>query len=137
MSQQSHTLFEFGEFRLNAEEQVLTRLGELVPLSPKVFQTLQLLVERHGHVVSKAEMMDTVWKDLFVEESNLTQNIYLLRRVLGADDNAGSFIETVPRRGYRFIAPVRTVEGEQVAVGIEDAICNSDSPPAGTTEASP
>ena len=119
MSHRSHKIFEFGEFRLDAGEQVLTRSGELVPLSPKVFQTLHLLVERHGHIVSKAEVMDTVWPDLFVEESNLTQNIYILRKVLGADKNVENFIETVPRRGYRFVAPVR-------AAGIEDRTSESE-----------
>src|SRR5688572_18908409 len=113
MSRTSNGLYEFGEFRLDATERVLWRGDSPVALSPKVFDTLALLVERHGQIVSKSEMMELIWSDSFVEESNLTQNIYTLRRVLGTDENGGNFIENVPRRGYRFSAAVRADRAEQ------------------------
>ncbi|MEZ5428140.1 MAG: winged helix-turn-helix domain-containing protein [Pyrinomonadaceae bacterium] len=104
MSKLIEDLYEFGEFRLDAREKTLWRGRELVSLAPKVFDTLFLLVQKQGNLVTKAELMDTIWEDSFVEESNLTQNIYLLRQILGKTEN---FIETVPRKGYRFAAPVR------------------------------
>src|SRR5262249_29091015 len=79
---------------------------------PKVFDTLLVLIERDGRVASKAELMEAIWADAFVEESNLSQNIYTLRRTLGVDEQGKQLIETVPRRGYRFAVPVRTVTGE-------------------------
>ena len=106
MSRAVNRFYEFGEFRLDSSEGVLRRGAEPVALPPKVFETLALLVERHGEIVSKAEMMNLLWADAFVEESNLTQNIYTLRRVLGTDESGKGFIENVPRRGYRFAAPV-------------------------------
>ena len=98
--------YEFGSFRLEAGERVLLRDGTPVPLAPKALQTLLILVERAGHVVPKDELIAAVWPDTFVQESNLTQYVFLLRRALGGDDE--SFIQTVPRRGYRFACPVIT-----------------------------
>ena len=99
-------LYEFGEFRLDARESVLARGEELIILPPKVFETLALLVKKQGGIVSKTEMLDTIWADSFVEESNLTQNIYTLRKVLGKDAGGKQIIETVARRGYRIAVPV-------------------------------
>lgn len=110
MSNGVNSLYKFGEFCLDAEERVLLRGGEPVALAPKVIDTLFLLVQRNGHIFSKREMMDALWADSFVEESNLTQNIYTLRRVLGTAENGKNFIENVPRRGYRFTASVRVIE---------------------------
>ncbi|HKP69296.1 MAG TPA: transcriptional regulator, partial [Pyrinomonadaceae bacterium] len=110
MNREANNLYVFGEFRLDPAEQVLRRGTQPVPLAPRVFETLRILVERHGHVVSKTELIDAVWADTFVEESNLTQNIYTLRRILRTDDNESNLIETVPRRGYRFAAVVTIVE---------------------------
>ena len=107
MSQFSNQLYEFGEFRLDAKERLLWRREEALILPPKVFDTLLLLLEKDGRVVSKSELMETVWAESFVEESNLSQNIYTLRRTLGVDEQGGQFIETVPRRGYRFAVPVK------------------------------
>ena len=76
-------------------------------MSPKVFETLLVLVENSGHVVGKDELYKQVWQDAFVEETNLTKNISILRKVLSEGDGERSFIETVPKRGYRFVAPVR------------------------------
>jgi len=100
-------IYEFGPFRLDAAEYVLLRDGQIIPLTPKVFETLLVLVENSGHVVNKNELYKQVWQDAFVEETNLTKNISILRKILGNGDAETSFIETVPKRGYRFVAPVR------------------------------
>jgi Tol biopolymer transport system component/DNA-binding winged helix-turn-helix (wHTH) protein len=99
--------YVFGEFRLDAEQRALFRRGELVALAPKSLETLLFLVERHGRIVEKRELLDAVWPDTFVEEANLPQNIFTLRKVLGDGEEGHSFIETVPKRGYRFVAPVQ------------------------------
>ncbi len=102
--------FEFGEFLLDAREKVLLRDGKPIPITPKAFQLLFLLVEKHGHLVEKNELMKSVWADSFVEEGNITFTIGLLRKLLEDNTKNPRFIETVPRRGYRFIADVRRVE---------------------------
>jgi Tol biopolymer transport system component/DNA-binding winged helix-turn-helix (wHTH) protein len=107
MSQQADHLYEFGPFRLDAEERLLARDGAAVPLTPKAFDLLRALVERHGHLVTKEELFQAVWPDSFVEESNLSSNIALIRKALGDGENGLKFIETVPKRGYRFVAEVR------------------------------
>ena len=112
MGQQGNRSFEFGRFRMNVAERVLLRDGEVVPLTPKVFDILLTLVENRGQVVSKEELMKRVWPDTFVEEGNLTQNISLLRKALGETPGGAQFIETVPRRGYRFVATISEKETE-------------------------
>src|SRR5262249_11572522 len=107
MSQSSTKLYEFGAFRLDAAERVLLRGDEVIVLPPKVFDTLWMLVKGEGRIVSKSELMEAIWADVAVEEGNLSQNIYRLRRTLGVDEQGRQFIETVPRRGYRFAVPVR------------------------------
>jgi DNA-binding winged helix-turn-helix (wHTH) protein/tetratricopeptide (TPR) repeat protein len=109
MHKQARCLYECGPFLLDPDNQVLTRNGEPVPLPPKAFETLLLLIEERGRLLEKERLLRTVWPDTFVEENNLTQYVSLLRKVLG--DNAGDqlYIETVPKRGYRFVAPVREV----------------------------
>jgi len=104
VSQQESQSYEFGRFRLKTAERVLLREGELVPLTPKVFDILVTLVEHGGQVVAKDDLMKRVWPNTFVEEGNLTQNISLLRKALGESPGGVQFIETVPRRGYRFVA---------------------------------
>lgn len=99
--------FEFGEFRLEAKEKVLLRDGKPVSITPKAFQLLLALVENHGRLVQKEELMQAVWADSFVEDGNLTFTIRVLRKALGDDTQKPRFIETVPRRGYRFIAEVK------------------------------
>jgi len=106
-------VYEFGIFRLDTAERVLLRSGRVVPLTPKVFDTLALLVQKSGHVVGKDELMNEVWPDSFVEESNLTQNIFMLRKVLGVSPDGRPFIETVSKRGYRFAATVRDVTDDK------------------------
>src|SRR6266446_4635658 len=97
-------LFQFGAFRLDAGERVLLRDGRLVPLPAKVLSTLLLLVRNNGHVVEKDVLMNEVWPDEVVEEGNLAQHIFMLRRALGEGAERHNYIETVPRRGYRFCA---------------------------------
>src|SRR6188474_3335822 len=104
MSQTDSHSYEFGRFRLKTAERILLREGELVPLTPKVFDILVTLVENRGHVVAKDDLMKRVWPSTYVEEGNLTQNISLLRKALGETAGGVQFIETVPRRGYRFVA---------------------------------
>jgi DNA-binding winged helix-turn-helix (wHTH) protein/TolB-like protein len=107
MGRPAAQFYEFGPFRLDATERVLFRDRAVVPLKPKVFDTLLVLVKCSGHVIEKDELMKTLWPDTVVEENNLNQNISVLRRALGDGEHAGQFIETVPRRGYRFVASVR------------------------------
>jgi Tol biopolymer transport system component/DNA-binding winged helix-turn-helix (wHTH) protein len=107
MSASPKRSYEFGSFRLDAAEYVLLRDGQIVPLTPKAFETLLVLVQNSGHVVDKGELYKQVWQDAFVEETNLTKNISILRKVLSEGDGDTTFIETVPKRGYRFVVPVR------------------------------
>jgi TolB-like protein/DNA-binding winged helix-turn-helix (wHTH) protein/Tfp pilus assembly protein PilF len=116
MSTRAQHLYEFGPYRLDTAEQLLLRDGEPVPLTPKAFETLVALVERNGHLVEKDELMKLVWSDAFVEESNVTNNVYALRKMLGPGENGRSYIETVPKRGYRFTAPVRELSAEALVV---------------------
>lgn len=109
MDQQTNDLYEFGPFRLAARERLLTRAGVNVSLTPKAFDLLLALVERHGRLVEKEELFQAVWPDTIVEESNLSSNIALIRKALGDGLNGERYIETVPKRGYRFVAEVREV----------------------------
>jgi DNA-binding winged helix-turn-helix (wHTH) protein len=97
-------LFEFGPFRLDAAEKVLLRENEVVPLTPKAFDLLVTLIENSGHVVAKDELMKRVWPDTFVEEANLSHHVFTLRKALDEDPGGAKYIETIPRRGYRFVA---------------------------------
>lgn len=106
MAEQTSNSYEFGRFRLKSEDRVLLRGDELVPLTPKAFDILLALLENDGRIVNKDDLMKRVWPNTFVEEGNLTQNVSLLRKALGESANGPQFIETVPRRGYRFVAPV-------------------------------
>ncbi|HYW69862.1 MAG TPA: winged helix-turn-helix domain-containing protein [Pyrinomonadaceae bacterium] len=112
--------YSFGDFRIDALERVLVRNGELVPLTAKVFDLLLLLVENHGHVVEKDRLMKEVWPDTFVEEGNLTQNISVLRKALGNSHNGNQYIQTIPRRGYRFVGKVRPEASDSEDLLIEE-----------------
>src|SRR5256714_9118761 len=117
MSEQPQ-IYEFGRFRLDRAERSLRRAGEPVPLTPKVFGILLALVETSGGVVEKDELMRQVWPDSFVEEGNLTQNISVLRKALGETTDGKPYIETVARRGYRFVASVHHAdEGQPMQAG--------------------
>jgi len=106
MSPSSPKIFEFGPFRLDASERVLLRDGRPVPLTLKAFDLLMLLVENNGHIVEKDVLMNRVWSGSFVEEGNLKVTISMLRKALEDNQDGNRFIETVPRRGYRFVAEV-------------------------------
>ena len=107
--------YEFGPFRVEPARQRLLCNGDPVALAPKAFETLLVLVERPGDVVEKDELMRRVWPDTIVEEANVTQNIFVLRKVLGDDKNGRRCIATVPGRGYRFVAELRSVR--QASIG--------------------
>ena len=109
--------YDFDGFRIDIEDRVLLREGEIVPLTQKAFDVLFLLIQRSNRLVTKEELMSEVWPDTFVEEGNLAQNIYTLRKVLGEYAQGEDYIRTVPRRGYRFVALVReTWEVEETPV---------------------
>jgi DNA-binding winged helix-turn-helix (wHTH) protein/TolB-like protein/Flp pilus assembly protein TadD len=103
-------LYEFDNFRIDVAERSLLRHGTPVQLTPKAFDTLLVLVMRSGHLVEKDELLKEVWPDTFVEEATLAQNISTLRKVLGQDGSGHQYIETVPKRGYRFISSVRVMQ---------------------------
>ena len=107
-------IYEFGEFRLIPSERILELNGETVSLPPKVFDTLILLVENHGHLIEKDEFLESVWGDTFVEEATLARTISRLRKALDKKDN-NKYIETVPKKGYRFIETVKIIDGPQTA----------------------
>jgi len=116
MSNVNRELYEFGTFRLDVAERLLSREGERVPLSEKAFDTLCVLVRRGNHLVSKDELLNEVWPDAIVEENNLDKNISLLRQVLGERTGEGKFIETVRGHGFRFVPDVRQVEEDEIDI---------------------
>jgi TolB-like protein/DNA-binding winged helix-turn-helix (wHTH) protein/Tfp pilus assembly protein PilF len=103
---------DFGPYRLDRTSRVLLRGNAVVPLTPKVLDTLAVLIDHRGEVVSKEELLKAIWPDTFVEEGNLAQNVSVLRKALGQDGGNTRYIETVPKRGYRFVAEVGTAETE-------------------------
>jgi DNA-binding winged helix-turn-helix (wHTH) protein len=107
MSQQARRLYEFGPFRIDTANRLLLRDGKPVALKPKVVDTLLVLIENSGRVLEKDELIQKLWPDSFVEEGNLTQNVYEIRKALDSGEEAESYIETIPRRGYRFAVPVK------------------------------
>lgn len=107
MSENPQHLYEFGPYRLDTVERRLLREGRPVPLTPKAFETLVVLISRGGRLVEKEELMKALWPDSFVEESNLTHNVWTLRKILGEAPDGRRYIETVPTRGYRFAADVK------------------------------
>ncbi|HEV8130495.1 MAG TPA: winged helix-turn-helix domain-containing protein, partial [Acidobacteriota bacterium] len=109
MRQKESHRYEFGPFVVDADDRLLLRDGAAVALTPKVFDLLLILVENSGHVLEKDELVRRIWPDSFVEEGNLNRNISTLRKVLGESPDECRFIETLPKRGYRFIAPVKEI----------------------------
>ena len=111
-------LYEFGPFRLDLCERQLFRDGKPLSMTPKAFETLVMLVRKSGRIVEKDDLLAEVWKDTFVEEANISRHIWMLRKTLGENENGQSYIETIPRRGYRFIADVKEVGngGDQLVV---------------------
>lgn len=111
-SGESFRYLEFGRFRLDTEDRQLFQDGELVSLPPKTVELLVALAERQGQLVTKETLMSTLWPDTFVEDGNLTQHISRLRKALDNGSGQAEPIETIPRRGYRFVAEVRPAEGQ-------------------------
>ncbi|MBA3352520.1 MAG: winged helix-turn-helix domain-containing protein, partial [Blastocatellia bacterium] len=121
--------YEFGPFRLVPAEQQLLRDGEPVALTPKSFDLLVVLVENAGHLIEKSELLNRVWPDSFVEEANLSVKMSELRRALGKDANGVQYIETVPRRGYRFLAAVEEHSGDLPIEQAPDPVSLNDEQP--------
>src|SRR5687767_1485487 len=124
MTRQNKHFYEFGPYKLVPAEKHLLRDGRAVPLTPKAFDLLVVLVESAGHLVEKADLLSRVWPDSFVEEANLSVKMSELRRALGEASNENQYIETVPRRGYRFVAEV--TEGSNDAVVIQSDTTDID-----------
>jgi eukaryotic-like serine/threonine-protein kinase len=122
MTQQTKHLYEFGPYRIDPSKRLLFRGGESVPLPSKAFDTLLVLVQHKETVVSKEELMRSLWPDTFVEESNLSQSIFLLRKALGETAQDHRYIVTIPGRGYRFAEEVR-----EVAEDAEDLVVERHS----------
>jgi TolB-like protein len=114
ISERTNAVYEFGPFRLEVREHRLVREGRPVPLTGKAFETLRVLVERHGTLVSKSDLMNAVWPETTVEDNNLDRNISTVRKALGEKASGRQYIETVPRAGYRFVAQLSTVPAENV-----------------------
>jgi TolB-like protein/DNA-binding winged helix-turn-helix (wHTH) protein len=134
MSLQRKVIFEFGSFRLNPAERLLLRDQAQVRLPPKAFDALVVLVENRGHLLEKEELLAKVWPDTFVEESNLAQHISLLRKALQDGDDGSRYIETVPTRGYRFVAEVRELGGMASDTNVLSGPMPNQLPPFGVPE---
>src|SRR5215208_4853273 len=130
MPKQDRQLYEFGPFRLETSERLLLRGGARVPLTEKAFDTLLALVRRGGRLASKEELMAEVWPDAFVEENNLDKSISAIRQALGEKPSAPEYVETVRGRGYRFVASVSEVRGEDAGASQAGARqAAADAPP--------
>src|SRR5579862_5555450 len=105
----ANQFYEFGPYRIDPARNLLLRDAKPVPLTSKAFETLLVLVELRGQVVSKDELMKRVWPDTFVEESNLTQHISMVRKALGETSQDRHYILTLPGRGYRFTEQIRVI----------------------------
>jgi TolB-like protein/DNA-binding winged helix-turn-helix (wHTH) protein/Tfp pilus assembly protein PilF len=130
MSSTPNRLYQFGEFTVDVDQRVLLRNGTPISLPPKLFDTFIILVHNKGRIVGKEELMNQLWPDTFVEEANLAVNIQQLRKVLGDNARKPLFIETVARRGYRFIAHVEEGVSESGLWHIEDGGLENHLPPS-------
>lgn len=120
-SENGNLVYEFGPFRLDTSQRQLIEGTRKVALTPKAYQTLLVLVKNHGRIITKDELLQQVWPDAFVEEATLAQNVFTLRKQLSDDRDDAVYIETVPKRGYRFVADVRQVNGTPSAPVTEHA----------------
>src|ERR1051326_1581193 len=121
---QINRLYGFGSFRLDPHKRLLLSGNEPVSLTPKVIETLIVLVENRDRVVSKDELMKALWPDSFVEESNLSKNIFLLRKALG-DTKEKRYILTVAGRGYQFVEAVREVSEQHEEALVVESVSRS------------
>ena len=118
MATKSKILYEFGPFQVDPDQQILRRENQPIAITPKTFETLLILIRHSREVVTKNDLMKALWPDAFVEEANLSQNIFMLRKALGDTPEDRRYIVTLPGRGYRFAAQVRTVmqDGEDLVI---------------------
>src|ERR1700685_2435751 len=119
MSNAVRQLLEFGPFRLDPEQRLLLRDQHPVPLSPKAFDLLHVLLQRSGQVVLKDDLMKLLWPDTFVEESHRGPHVFQLRKALGERPQDHSYIVTIPGRGYRFVQQVRTLPAETEEIVVQ------------------
>jgi DNA-binding winged helix-turn-helix (wHTH) protein/tetratricopeptide (TPR) repeat protein len=115
MSSLAPRFYDFGPFRIDASQRLLTRDGTEISLTPKAFDTLLLLVRSNGQIVEKVELLQSVWPNAFVEEATLAQNVFTIRKALGGNE-AEQYIQTIPKRGYRFVASVVEISDESADV---------------------
>jgi DNA-binding winged helix-turn-helix (wHTH) protein len=115
-NQKRKELYEFGPFRVNPEKEILLRAGEPIQLAPKTFQILLVLVRHSNEVVTKEDLMKAVWPDTFVEEANLSRNIFMLRKALGERPQDHRYVVTVPGRGYRLAESVHLVAEDELSI---------------------
>jgi TolB-like protein/DNA-binding winged helix-turn-helix (wHTH) protein len=122
---QPRVIYEFGRFRLDRQAHLLQCGDEIIALEPKAVDVLLMLVEKRGELVARQELMTAVWPDTFVEDNNLSSNISILRKQLGMTGDGGDFIQTVPKRGYRFVAAVKQVECQPPVVSPGPVVSSS------------
>src|SRR5262245_15268569 len=121
MSLKPQSFFEFGEFRLDARQRVLCAADRSeIALAPKVFETLLVLVENHSVILDKDYLLKRIWPDAFVEEGSLARNISILRRALGESPDDQRYIQTIPKRGYRFVARVKIIPDDRGVLVVEE-----------------
>src|ERR1051326_935531 len=120
MNQQMQHFYEFSGFLLDVKERILTRNAEPVALTPKAFDVLLFLIQNQGKVLEKNDLMKALWPESFVEEGNLSHHIFVLRKALGDDQNGNTLIQTIPRRGYKFVAPVTQIDISDSPNGIKE-----------------
>ena len=122
ISNESTPLYEFAEFSFDSKNKVLFMRGEIVQLAPKACALLDVFIKNAGKLIGKDELMNQVWADTFVEEANLTHHISALRKALGEDKNGRKFIETIPRKGYRFVAKISEQKDDAAEIVISEKI---------------
>src|SRR5580704_15696945 len=130
-------LYEFDGFCLDDQKRILLRGEKMIPLTPKAFETLLVLVQNSGQVLTKDQIMGAVWPGTFVEEANLTQTVFVLRKALGEGKDGQRYIVTMPGQGYRFTADVKQVP-KNGRTAQEAVVANPESEiehPAGTSNA--
>ena len=113
MAETTKPIYVFGAFRYDAQQRLLFHDGKLIPLVPKAADTLQVLIENSGRIVERSELIRQIWPDTTVEEIGLARNISIVRKALGDDSESNRHIETIPRRGYRFIADIQVLHPDE------------------------
>ena len=127
---EQRSIYEFGPFRVDVLDQVLTREQQVVPLNLKTFQILLALLENAGKVLTKDVLMRKIWPDTFVEEGNLTKDIFVLRKALGERPDGRPWIETFPKRGYRFTVSITAFSDAYIGGIVRPEFCVPASLPA-------